>query len=912
MRTLLPNWLKRTSRLLPVLLLPLAAQAQFYTAANVTNTTGAYTDLGTTGTAIATANTDDANSAATPIGFTFTYNGTAFTDFVLNTNGFVKLGTAAPTGAQYTDGGQSIINGPIDGADTNLILPFNQDLGPGSAGGTEYRVLTTGTAPNRVCTIQWKNVSDKPRTSVGTQYANFSFQAKLYETSNQIDFVYGAATAGVPAADVAKFCIVGVKGSSATASVLAMKVSTLAWAGTTFLTGPYTVNGHNVRGTVLPDPGRTYRFSVPVANDAAASVIQGYASVVVPASNPLTIRGIVSNTGTTAFTTAIPVTLTISGANTYTQTQNVASLALGATEVVTFSGITLPNVGQNTVTLSVPSDGNNTNNSVSQPMETSATTFSLATPGAPSPANSFNPGYNRYYAAKMTLSTARSITAVSALLTDAGSSATIATSVGETVYGVVIDITTGAVLARSPDYVITAADLRTFHTFPLSAPATVPAGDVLVGMFQTASATGLPYYPFGVQAEDPTRPNTYYIGSLGQAPTVALTAAGQTIYKFPFGAVTAAPANSDVAVDDVQGYGSVAVPAGNPVSLRAVVRNGGTSALTTPLVVTLNITGANTVTQTQTVTSLAVGATAVVTFTGLNLTTAGANTVTVTVPTDDNLANNSLAQPLATSATRFSFIVPGVPVAGGNGFGTPLFASTRALCAKFTVNTPCNVTAVRAFIVNTPTLATQSNTVFGVVLNAMTGAVISRSPDYVITTADLGQLHTFNLRAQVPAGDFLVGLAQVLVPGTAGFFPLGSQNEVPSRADLYYFADISNPTTPITLVAGGGTGSNRTRLMLEAETSIVLATSEALRQAVSVFPNPSTSGVFNVEIHGANARQGLGVEVVNMLGQRVYTGTAKDNFSTAVDLSGLASGIYTLPTLRNGQEYTQQKISIMK
>ena len=76
-----------------------------------------------------------------------------------------------------------------------------------------------------------------------------------------------------------------------------------------------------------------------------------------------------------------------------------------------------------------------------------------------------------------------------------------------------------------------------------------------------------------------------------------------------------------------------------------------------------------------------------------------------------------------------------------------------------------------------------------------------------------------------------------------------------------------------------------------------------------MFPNPSTSGVFNVEIHGANARQGL--EVLNMLGQRVYTGTAKDNFSTAVDLSGLAAGIYTL-TLRNGQEYTQQKISIMK
>jgi hypothetical protein len=66
-----------------------------YKAASGVNTTGTYTDLGTTGTAITVANNDDANSAATPIGFTFNFNGTSFTDFSLNTNGFIKLGTTA-------------------------------------------------------------------------------------------------------------------------------------------------------------------------------------------------------------------------------------------------------------------------------------------------------------------------------------------------------------------------------------------------------------------------------------------------------------------------------------------------------------------------------------------------------------------------------------------------------------------------------------------------------------------------------------------------------------------------------------------------------------------------------------------------------------------------------------------------
>lgn len=1176
------------------------AHAQLgYAAANVVNTTGTYADLGTTGTAISTANNDDANSAATPIGFNFVYNGTTFTNFVLNTNGFIKLGGTAPTGAQYTDGGQSILNGPIDGAETNLILPFNQDLGPGSAGGTEYRVTTTGTSPNQVCTIQWKNVSDKVRGTIGTQYANFSFQAKLYEGTNQIEFVYGTATPGTASADIAKFCVVGIKGSNAAASVLGTKASATPWSGTVFAAGAYTANGHNVRLTQLPDPGRTYRFSIPVANDAAVAAIQGYASVIVPANNPITLRAVVRNAGTTALTGATAVTLTISGANTYTATQNATSLAIGASGVVTFSGITLANAGQNTVTVSVPNDGSNGNNSISQPMVTSATTFSAATPGALAANSGFQAGEDGYYATKMTLNTPRSITAVTALLTDVGNQATAKTSVGERVYGVVINATTGAVLARSADYTITAADFNVFHTFTFAAPATVPAGDILIGMGQAASTGTLPFYAFGVQAEDPNRPNTYYVGDVVAtgAPTAALNAATTNIFKFPFGATTAAPANNDLAVNEIQGYGSIAVPVGNPFSLRAVVRNAGIVGITTPVTVTLTISGVNTFTQTQTLTSLAVGATGIVTFSNISLPNVGANTVTVTLPNDDVVGNNTATQTLATSATRFSYIAAGVPPTSAYGPAAPTgTARTVAFAGKFTVNAARDVTAVRAFIFNDPNLVPnatngqQNTTVYGVVLNATTGAVIGRSPDYVITAADLGQLHTFSLSVPVPAGDFLAGMAIVTTAATTvGVFPVGYQSENPGRTGLFYTVLIGGATsTP------NDTGSANARYMLEAETAppatcpvptalaltsatansasfsftaaagatgyqivygpqgftpggpnstpsptftgttytltglsggttydfyiraicsatdqsayagpvrvttgctppvitafpytqnfdvitagqalpcgitvadsnndgftwratgtvdpslatgsvarsapnamvysynstditvgandwffspaltltatqayrvtffyrssanssfattegleikygatatpagqtrtiytntainngiyrgagststpvvadIVatagnyyvgfhaistanqgfvavddltitagpLSTSEALKRAVSVFPNPSNTGSFNLEIHGANAKQAMTVEVTNMLGQRVYTGTAKDNFRNTVDLSNLSSGIYSIK-VRNGEEYTQQQISIVK
>jgi hypothetical protein len=69
--------------------------------------------------------------------------------------------------------------------------------------------------------------------------------------------------------------------------------------------------------------------------------------------------------------------------------------------------------------------------------------------------------------------------------------------------------------------------------------------------------------------------------------------------------------------------------------------------------------------------------------------------------------------------------------------------------------------------------------------------------------------------------------------------------------------------------------------------------------------------VFTLQVQGANAKQVLSVEVTNMLGQGVYTGTARDNFSNTVDLSALASGIYSIK-VRNGEEYTQQQISIVK
>jgi hypothetical protein len=893
----------------------IAAHAQLaYTAANVTNTAGTYTDLGTTGTVIATANTDDANSASTPIGFTFNYNGTAFTDFVLNTNGFIKLGTAAPTGPAYTDGGQSVINGPVDGPDTNLILPFNQDLTAGSAG-TEYRVFTTGTAPSRVTTIQWKNVKDKARpaggasVAVGTQYANISFQVKLYETSNQIQFVYSAATPGATADDFPKFMNVGIKGSGTAANqlILGTKASATPWNNTTFAAGPYTGNAHNIRVTVLPDAGRTYTFSAPVASDAAVQVVYGFDKLVVPAGQPVTLRANVRNAGTAALG-SFTVTLNVTGANTVTATQTVNSLAVGANAVVNFSGVAVPNVGNNTVTVSVAADGNNANNTASMVMATNATTTSFITPSTP-PVSAFGFGagaIGNYFGAKINFSQPRDITAVNAFLFNDPN------GVGSSVYGVVIDATTGALLGRSPSFVVTAASLNQLHTFTLSAPASIPAGDVIIGMATEAAAGAVQFFLMGVQGENPTRPGTFYTGSATTpaAPTASLNTAANSLYKYMLEAVTSAPATCPTATAITAtgnstsatitftgpatgtGYQIVYGPAGFTPSA---------SSLTTPTFTTspYTVPGLTASTCYDFYVRTLCGATDQSLLAGpTNFCTPCVPPIISTFPytQDFNTVATGQALPCGISVTDANAdgytweALASVPTAAGS---TPVGRGGSGNAMVYQYNDADNTVGANDWFY-TPSLALRAGQRYRLAFYYRSaGAAFPEGLEvkYGNAATPAGQTNTLFSNTNIASATYAVAsntstpAVTDLTPAANGTFYIGFH--AISAADQFFLA-----VDDVTITA-------------------VLGTSAALTRAVSVFPNPSNTGSFNLEIHNANAKQALGVEITNLLGQRVYSGTAKDNFTNKLDLSGLASGIYTLK-VKNGSEYTMQQISIVK
>ena len=510
---------------------PVAAQRLNYDAVNVQNLPGTYTDLGTAGTAIATANFDDANSGVQAIGFSFSFNNTspAATTFTLNTNGFIKLGSMVPSSPfQYPQYAQAATpGGPLGGSDTtsvNIVAPFATDLMAGSAGGTQYRVATTGAAPNRVCTVQWKNVADKPRQAsatdtfrIGTQYGNFSFQVKLYETSGQIDFVYGPATAG-SGADAFRTATVGIKGSSVQAGSLVTvnKGSTGPWTGA----GAFaSLTPHNVRRSVLPDAGRTYRFRTNAVLDAAVQAVLTLGQL--PVGTPHAVQAVIRNVGTQTLTN-LPVQLDVNGPNrsaaavmAFTNTQIIASLAPGASTTVTFAPYTVgTRVGTNTidVTLALPGDGYPATNAATATQAITVNSFGHAAPLAAGVVPSFYGFDTRagITAVRYTAPRATTITAVTNFV-PTGSN-----SVGRTIYAIAADAA-GNILGSTPDYVVRAADLGTTVTCTFATPVPVGAVDFLVGIAQRASTVA--HYPVGLLVNTPTRAGAFYDrGALTSGP----------------------------------------------------------------------------------------------------------------------------------------------------------------------------------------------------------------------------------------------------------------------------------------------------------------------------------------------------------------------------------------------------------
>lgn len=191
---------------------------------------------------------DDTNLGSQTIPFTFTYHGSSYTSAgIVSPNGFIQLGSSA------TASGYSAICSYAD-----ILSPLNSDLYSAAATvGREVSVVTIGTTPNRIWVVQWSNWG-----IFSTGLNEFSFQLRLTETTNTIQYVYGPSP-GTNAATA----YVGLTGASN--SDFQTRTTTTSWSATTSAGAVCTSS--TISSTVRPVNGLTFTFTPPTTPPCVAS-----------------------------------------------------------------------------------------------------------------------------------------------------------------------------------------------------------------------------------------------------------------------------------------------------------------------------------------------------------------------------------------------------------------------------------------------------------------------------------------------------------------------------------------------------------------------------------------------------------------------------------------------------------------
>ncbi len=223
-----------------------------------------------------TLSKNDGISSAITLPFPFMYGGVARTTLQATTDGYIDF-SGAGTYSQSDNANATAVG-------MSLIAPFFDDLN-GVSGTASYAV--TGTAPSRVFTFEWLNWGVYSGDAA-TATPSLSFQVKLYETTNIIQFVYrpeGSAPTPAPSARI------GIEGNSAAVGGRGNFVSLTDASAAPVLVDNTTSTAEFNAIATRPAAGQVYTFT-PGTNLAARTAL-GTGSLEVfpnPAQRAFTLR----------------------------------------------------------------------------------------------------------------------------------------------------------------------------------------------------------------------------------------------------------------------------------------------------------------------------------------------------------------------------------------------------------------------------------------------------------------------------------------------------------------------------------------------------------------------------------------------------------------------------------------------
>jgi len=192
-----------------------------------------------------------------PIGFNFNYNGYTFDVFGINNNGWMGLGQSSLTPSvdmNSTSGYTPLSSVAVNTPDylRSRVAVMGRDIQ--AQAGAELRIETIGTEPDRILVVQWIGYKKYGTSGTGD---NFSFQIRLYETTNVIELVYGAVTSNATSTTVQ----VGLGGSIP--SDFFNRTTTTDWTAT--IPGLTNADACTLSDVVFPPDGLTFIFNPPPA-----------------------------------------------------------------------------------------------------------------------------------------------------------------------------------------------------------------------------------------------------------------------------------------------------------------------------------------------------------------------------------------------------------------------------------------------------------------------------------------------------------------------------------------------------------------------------------------------------------------------------------------------------------------------
>ena len=228
---------------------------------------------------------DDNASAVTNIGFNFVFNGVTYTQFSVNANGLMRLGTTVVSTAFSNGAATSTSNWFNTTANTPLISAYFDDLALGSGGtGGKVNFVVSGVSPNRKLAVQW--LVTIPRNTAGTPAG--IFQVVLEETTNKISFIYGSGVV----ANTGNYSV-GI--ASANSGANAMQSITTS-------TNTASITTYNPLNSGAITAGRSYTFTPPPpcsGTPAPGNTLSSVASTCSGVSFNLTLQNTTAGTGVT-------------------------------------------------------------------------------------------------------------------------------------------------------------------------------------------------------------------------------------------------------------------------------------------------------------------------------------------------------------------------------------------------------------------------------------------------------------------------------------------------------------------------------------------------------------------------------------------------------------------------------------